>query len=378
MNNKLTIADIASLMAERSGKSKADTEQFLHEFLALAAESLHADKLVRIKGLGTFKIISVDKRESIDVNTGERFIIPAHYKYSYLPDKELKEVVNKPFAFFETTEVNDNISFTDMEESEEEGESFSEDESVEEDIPEIIVVENKELSVIEPEKHETMPEQEETQEERLVVPERNNLPDDEKCKLQETKMMGFVESQSLDVVSKPFYRNEIFIASLVLIAFIAVSITIYKVYNTKPGFITKQTEVNITLPNDLLEPTEEETVLGIDTLDTDTIPVPEKEVANMETERKPEVIKSESKTIGTEKIETGSRLTLLSLKYYGHKIFWVYIYEANKNAIKNPNNVPVGTVVSIPAPELYGIDARDKASISKAATLQSKILSENP
>lgn len=407
MNNKLTIADLAVLLAERSGKSKTEVEQFLREFLALASESLNVDKLVRIKGMGTFKIIPVDKRESIDVNTGERFIIPAHFKYSYLPDKELKEIVNKPFAFFETTEIGDNVSFTDMEESEDESELPSEDESVEEDIPEIIAIGETELPVLEPVKPdatEIVSQQCEEQEMLADVPEEsklqvlkdNELPvgdSDLKVEPEPAIEIPFaVEKPDDNLVErkptsrKPFYKNEIFIASLVLITFIAASVIIYKVYNATPGFVAKQTGENIISGgNHQIEMPEllvEDGRGDVDTLDVDTASMPAleipKEDSREEKDKKPEQVKPVSKTIGTEKIETGSRLTLLSLKYYGHKIFWVYIYEANKNAIKNPNNVPVGTIVDIPAPELYGINAKDKASVSKAAALQSKILSENP
>ena len=86
------------------------------------------------------------------------------------------------------------------------------------------------------------------------------------------------------------------------------------------------------------------------------------------------VVATSGKIIDKVKIGTGDRLTLISLKYYGHKFFWVYLYEANKDVIKNPNNVPVGTTIKIPSPEVYGIDAHDKASVAKAAALQAKII----
>lgn len=65
------------------------------------------------------------------------------------------------------------------------------------------------------------------------------------------------------------------------------------------------------------------------------------------------------KVIARVKIEPGSRLTLISLKYYGSKLFWVYLYEYNRAVITDPNNVPIGTVIEVPAPEMYGIDRRD-------------------
>ena len=95
------------------------------------------------------------------------------------------------------------------------------------------------------------------------------------------------------------------------------------------------------------------------------------------TEEKP-AVKPEAaspEVIARVKIEPGSRLTLISLKYYGSKLFWVYLYEYNKNVIKDPNNVPIGTVIEVPAPEMYGIDRRDRSSIEKAAARQTEILS---
>ena len=81
------------------------------------------------------------------------------------------------------------------------------------------------------------------------------------------------------------------------------------------------------------------------------------------------------KVIARVKIEPGSRLTLISLKYYGSKLFWVYLYEYNRAVITDPNNVPIGTVIEVPAPEMYGIDRRDRSSIEKAAARQTEILS---
>ena len=137
MNNRLAIQDLAGLLAEYTGKDKNSSERFLREFIAVVSEGVYTDKLVKVKGLGTFKIIPVEKRESIHVNTGERFVIPEHYKFSFLPDKELRELVNKPFSFFETTELRENVDFTDMDVVLDEPDiKATEDESIEEMIPE--------------------------------------------------------------------------------------------------------------------------------------------------------------------------------------------------------------------------------------------------
>ena len=140
MNNRLTIQDLAGLLAEYTGKDKKNTERFLREFIQIVTEGVYADKLVKVKGLGTFKVILVEKRESIHVHTGERFVIPAHYKFSFLPDKELREQVNRPFSIFETTELEADVDFTDVpvtSENQPEMGDEQEEESVEEVLPEV-------------------------------------------------------------------------------------------------------------------------------------------------------------------------------------------------------------------------------------------------
>ena len=81
-----------------------------------------------------------------------------------------------------------------------------------------------------------------------------------------------------------------------------------------------------------------------------------------------------SDVIANVKIESGIRLTLISLKYYGDKVFWVYLYEYNKEKIKNPNNIPIGVVIKVPAPSVYGIDKANAASVKKASDKQAEIL----
>ncbi|MGL5562333.1 MAG: LysM peptidoglycan-binding domain-containing protein, partial [Tannerellaceae bacterium] len=76
------------------------------------------------------------------------------------------------------------------------------------------------------------------------------------------------------------------------------------------------------------------------------------------------------------KLKKGMRLALLAEQYYGNKVFWVYIYEANKGIIKNPNILPVGALINIPAKSAYSINAKDSASLEKAKKLQSKLLGE--
>ena len=122
MNERLTIQDLTDLLAAKHSMTKKDAEVFVKEFFLLIEQALENEKTVKIKGLGTFKLIDVDSRESVNVNTGERFQIKGHTKVSFSPDANLRDTINKPFAHFETVVLNENtvLEDTPVEEVEEE------------------------------------------------------------------------------------------------------------------------------------------------------------------------------------------------------------------------------------------------------------------
>ena len=134
MNEKLNIQNLIEMLAEKHGMDKTDAESFVKEFFQLIEESLESDKYVKIKGLGTFKLIDVDSRESVNINTGERFEIQGHTKVSFTPEPTLKDLINKPFSHFETVVLNDetvleDTAMGDNSEEEEKEENFVEPES---------------------------------------------------------------------------------------------------------------------------------------------------------------------------------------------------------------------------------------------------------
>lgn len=112
--SKISLSDLAQRLAEKSGISQQDAELFIRKMFDVANEGLQSDKLVKMKWLGTFKVMAVKDRESVDVNTGERIIIEGRDKISFTPDNILKEIVNKPFAQFETVVVNDGVDFDEI------------------------------------------------------------------------------------------------------------------------------------------------------------------------------------------------------------------------------------------------------------------------
>lgn len=124
---KISIQDLSSVLVEKRGLSKKDASAFISTMFDIVQQELEKDKIVKIKGLGTFKIIDVDDRESVNVNTGERVLIEGHGKISFVPDSLMKELVNKPFSQFETVVLNDGVEFEDAPKEESEPEPVEPD-----------------------------------------------------------------------------------------------------------------------------------------------------------------------------------------------------------------------------------------------------------
>ena len=381
MNNRLAIQDLAGLLAEYTGKDKNSSERFLREFIAVVSEGVYTDKLVKVKGLGTFKIIPVEKRESIHVNTGERFVIPEHYKFSFLPDKELRELVNKPFSFFETTELRENVDFTDMDVVLDEPDiKETEDESIEEMIPEEKHFPEEEPVVFSEEGSAVPPEEDPvvfSEEEPAGQPEDEGMDTLEPVVDERSDSSG-PDSPSEEVETGPDAERKkprtkrIAVVSMFVFLLMLFNIGLYL---NRTYFFKKEKEplrIDTVFPKGETIATEavpDTTIVFANEDSSQT--VGETTVENPEVE--PEA--ASPKVIARVKIEPGSRLTLISLKYYGSKLFWVYLYEYNRAVITEPNNVPIGTVIEVPAPETYGIDRRDRSSVEKAAARQTEILS---
>lgn len=140
--SKNSLNVLAEKLAEKSGLSQIESELFIRKMFDVCHQGLAADKMVKMRWLGTFKVTSVKDRESVDVNTGERIIIEGRDKISFTPDNILKEIVNKPFAQFETVIVNDGVDFESIDKKYEDSlEDEEQEESLEKPKPIIEVVE---------------------------------------------------------------------------------------------------------------------------------------------------------------------------------------------------------------------------------------------
>ena len=111
---RISIQEIAAVLVNKSGLKKKDAERFATTMFEVVKDGLASDRLVKIKGLGTFKVIDIEARESVNVNTGERVLIEGHGKITFTSDATMKELVNKPFSQFETVILNEGVVFDDM------------------------------------------------------------------------------------------------------------------------------------------------------------------------------------------------------------------------------------------------------------------------
>lgn len=439
MNNRLSIQDLALILSEQTGKSTEEALRFLQEFIAVVSEGVYNDKLVKVKGLGTFKIIRVEERASVSVNSGERFVIPSHYKFTFTPDKELKELVNKPFSLFDTVELNEEVDFSDVDVSAEtSGAEEAADDSSEEILPDGIpeqaieapqtpepevksepAVEEEaapqEEAKAEPEAEtETMPEpeveaepelkaeaettpQEEVEAEPEAEAETETTPEPEvevepepKAEAETTPQEeAKAEPKPAEPVSsvsgyKEYRRKRRRSASRKLLFPIACLFVVIVLGIVYIVCLSGRTTVNKNWEPPMAEvgnPTPEAGMNSVPADSTGVTPPDSASLAADSVVAEPPVVEEnqpeetpKSDILALVTIKAGDRLASFAKQYYGHKFFWVYIYQYNQDIISDPNNIPIGTELRIPDPGLYGIDATDRSSIDKAAALQSQIL----
>lgn len=458
MDEKLSIYDIAEILTAKTGREKADIETFIETLIAVINDVITHNGVVRIKGIGSFKVIPVKERESVHVNTGERIVIPAHHKLSFLPDKILKEKINRPFAFFEAIETNEtennetaSSGLSNDDEEDENDEPITAEEPVQEPVGEVtkatedIAPKTEEnpapLSVL-PSEDETKEEQKtmnkeideesdrEWSEERAIGSHRASAANRETLQKStiipikqeimsennERKEQHVNETPKSHPVAKPVVKKKkketsnasLYVILALLLLLLGVGIFYYFYYDrlsyeefNSTTQHTQTTDDSFLLPGDSAAVQESEKSENVDTSgvtasgtneSTATSPVAstsstrkEQTASTASTSSKkttPQQTKpatdtstsSDHNVMARVKVASGERLTLLAQKYYGNKVFWVYIYDFNKAKIPDPDRVPAGMEILIPAKEVYAINAQSSASIAQAKELQSKIM----
>ena len=201
---KSSIQVLARYISEKRGVPQRDAEHFVKSFFEIISETLQSGEgLVKIKGFGTFKIVDVKDRESVDVNTGERIVIEGRSKISFIPDNVMKELVNKPFSQFETVVVNDGVNFEE-EEVKEEGVQ---------EVQEVQGVQEVKEEVVEEVAKEEVAKEEEVKEEEVKEEVMEDVREEVAKEEVEEKVSG------VDVVETPS-RTPWWILSLILTALI--------------------------------------------------------------------------------------------------------------------------------------------------------------
>ena len=187
--SKFSLNTLGKLLADKSGLSQVEAELFIRKMFDVCNQGLEADKQVKIKWLGTFKVQATKDRESINVNTGERFTIEGRDKLTFTPDNILKEIVNKPFAQFETVVVNDGVDFDEIDEKfgEEQAEEapsevidFLDEEEAATPTPDVVVIES--------EKKEEKEKEDEDELSKQIALEQAKLEKLKQAKLEQEKI----------------------------------------------------------------------------------------------------------------------------------------------------------------------------------------------
>ena len=376
MADKLSWSELRRALAQRANISEKDANTFLTAFNAQLLEALKTEKQVKINGLGTFKLQAVAPRKSVDVTTGNEITIEGYNKVSFVPEAGVKELVEKVEAG-EAVEALDPIQklgaqadeivdilgdLGELPKEEKAEEPVEEAAPVEEPvIAEVPAEEPKEEEpVVEEPVEEAAPVEEPKEEEPIVAePVIAEVPAEEPKKeepvAEEPKEEGQKEEEEPLIVSeKPAKKKNYFLRALLISFIILLILCVVGYFFLRKQVcewfdILKEKVEKIELFNKCSAPSEEvESAAAEDEL---VLEVPEEtaeQVAESEAP-KAEVQKAKyEELLLTEEITEGSRLAWISRKYYGHPDYWPYLYDANRDRIDDPSNVPVGTQIRVP------------------------------
>lgn len=332
---ELTLQDLIDLLVKRHDMERADADAFVKLFFSLIEEGLAADRYVKIKGLGTFKLIDT--------------------RITFSPDSAMKDLVNKPFSHFETVVLNDKTHFDDMPENESPISDVETDESVKDASDSISENDSDEATLSE--------EVESVLEEVSDQSVKEENPVSAKAKEEQS----FVQSESEAVERRSASSTSIpwcMVASILLVGVIAGGFMVWSMFRTASAVKMSSVE-----PKEPIAVIEHDSVAS-DTLTVDSAMVSKEEaVANERRQDSAKVVainperKEEPKgglslsdavtytivgTRATHQLQYGETLVKLARKYYGNKKLWPYIARYNKEALADVDNIPVGTTIRIP------------------------------
>lgn len=431
--DKISSQEIIDLLASKASISKRAAEEFLKVMIFSIEEALLAGEVVKIKNFGTFKLQWNEPRKSVNVQTGEEILLSGYHKVSFIPDTILKDLVNEPFAHLEPVKLDvediepvqegtdvpldplrifteqaseirsilDEIQalsskteFPPIEETEpKEHEAIAVDELLDEELPEQIQPEEKveiknEIEEPEEQKHEEPKEiidiiQPAQPTETVLIEDSIPAEQIDNQLVVESDEEQPDETLNLDE-PKPDGRKAWLWVLVILVFLGGTGSGLYYFYPPAKEFFTKSkdsiykmtekmsitemlnTVTNWFSPASNKAPAPVTVVIPKDTTAIDTIGEKDEVDSLQSLFDNPRVY---TEFVGSERIKSGSRLTLMSKRYYGNKNFWVYIYEANRDHISDPDNIPIGTLIRFPKLDPRLIDSTNPRCIQKAKEL---------
>jgi nucleoid DNA-binding protein len=343
-NRKISLQELTDTIAAQSGVTKRFTESFLRELVEVIQENLEKDGVVKVKGLGTFKLLWNEPRKSVDVSTGNTIVLPGYYKATFVADADVKEQINAPYAHLETVmgaaEVISEVEDNDKGELRvEKGESNElQDELMNAEI-------NSPTHQI------------------TASPERSEI-NSESPNNQITESPERSDSNSASPSKKKWWVAMVVLMLLCLLGaagFYWRNILIPQQNTMLPSQIKAPVVV---VRVDTAEQVLKDTLDASDAVKEDTVAVPE---LTLDTYTYQDALNAPVREVVT--VIDGSRLTMVAYRAFGHKAFWVYVYDANRKVLQNPNAVEKGMQLVIPDLPLSIVNPKSQLCIDKALEL---------
>lgn len=382
MNEKITLPALITLLSDKSGKTKKQCEDFLREFFNTIVDTLSEGENVRVKGLGTFKVITVEARKSVNVNTGEQMEIPSHRKIVFIPAKELAEEVNSPFAMFESVEI--------PEEEDGSGEKFEDENSgdteVAPDSEENEAIEANADDVPEPQGEYVI--EEETVIENVDAPENHSAPETER---EEPRGQEVVEKpEELEEPQEPeepeveafaeampktkSYRFLIgFACGLAFAALLCLGAYVFFFDNILKKSHSEEKNTKIENPAAQKQIANIDSTASNSTLVRESSQTIDNPTAKIEDEESAETAPTLPSDIVYDTITKTRYLTTMAKDHYGNYNLWPYIYEENKKILGHPDRIKPGTRIVVPPLSKYGVDPKNPDDIRQAKAMGVKI-----
>lgn len=368
---KVSVQDLTEIISAQAEVSKKFSESFLRELIDVIAEYLERDGIVKVKGLGTFKLTWVDGRRSVDVSTGNEIVLPAHYKVGFVPEASVKQAVNEPYSHLSTvvTEMPDDLSVAtkDTENHTESsdkasGLSYSDDEAEKRTSP--------------PE--ETGISNEDTEERQFSFATEKRVVQS----VDTTESPS--EERNVDKVNSDGHKKSFVVWIIVAVIVSCVFAAFFFSYDVRFPFDNGD-ESAVMIDEQFSHQEEDEYTGSIidlsyadslyaDSMGEDAKMVEEQDSLNVKVPVDPFEAYTYEVAMNAPVREyvtviDGSRLTMVAYRAFGSKDFWVYVYDANRDVLKNPAEVEKGMKLKIPLLDPVLTDPRNPKAVQKAKEL---------